>query len=184
MIGSANACGQRRWQTFRTHQYRAQCEGPALQVNFGGEILAHTDAPPVKKTSRTLTYGPYGDIAASFANYWLKFHAVNNAPFAVARSVSREIEVSHWGNIYVEERYLVVSKPSAQTCLCAVLMVSRAACVTSSPLSWTSVVRDACTCKSQHLAVDCHTAHMAARTAYMASEHTLCRGGRRITARS
>jgi len=80
------------------------------QVTFGGEILSHTDAPPVKKTSRTVTYGPYGDISASFANYWLKFHAVNNAPFAVARSVAREIEVSHWGNIYVEERYLVVSQ--------------------------------------------------------------------------
>ena len=79
-------------------------------MTFGGEILSHTDAPPVKKTSRTLTYGPYGDISASFANYWLKFHAVNNAPFAVARSVAREIEVSHWGNIYVEERYWGVSK--------------------------------------------------------------------------
>ena len=82
-------------------------------MTFGGEILSHTDAPPVKKTSRTLTYGPYEDTVASFANYWLKFHAINNAPFAAARSVAREIEVSHWGNIYVEERYLVVRTTQA-----------------------------------------------------------------------
>ena len=78
------------------------------QVTFGGEILSHTDAPPVKKTSRALTYGPYENIGTSFANFWIKFHAVNNAPFAAAKSVHREIEVSHWGNIYVEERYIVV----------------------------------------------------------------------------
>lgn len=34
-------------------------------------------------------------------------HYENNAPFAAAE-VEREIEISHWGNVYVEERYHVV----------------------------------------------------------------------------
>ena len=87
------------------------------QVTFGGEILSNTDAPPVKKSSRALTYGPYENIGTSFANFWVKFHAVNNAPFAAGKSVHREIEVSHWGNIYVEERYLVVGRaPTPMSC--------------------------------------------------------------------
>ncbi len=84
-------------------------------MTFGGEILSNTDAPPVKKASRALTYGPYENIGTSFANFWVKFHAVNNAPFAAGTSVNREIEVSHWGNIYVEERYLVVGRAPSPT---------------------------------------------------------------------
>lgn len=34
-------------------------------------------------------------------------HYENNAPFAAAE-IEREIEISHWGNVYVEERYHVV----------------------------------------------------------------------------
>lgn len=34
-------------------------------------------------------------------------HYENNAAFAAAE-VEREIEISHWGNVYVEERYHVV----------------------------------------------------------------------------
>ena len=80
-----------------------------MQLETGGEILSYTDAPPVKKTNRAVTYGPYGAIDTPFANFWLKTHYVNNAPFAAAT----ELEVSHWGNIYVEERYQLVNSADA-----------------------------------------------------------------------
>lgn len=37
-------------------------------------------------------------------------HCENNAPFVVATEVVRIIEVSHWGNIAVEEAISVVHK--------------------------------------------------------------------------
>ena len=81
----------------------------SVQVVTGGEILSFTDAPQAKKSGKTLSYGPYVDIDAPFFNHSIKFHFVNNAPFAAATQLDRELEVSHWGNIYVEEQYLVVS---------------------------------------------------------------------------
>lgn len=36
-------------------------------------------------------------------------HYENNHPFAHVTELEREIEVSHWGNVYFEERYSLVS---------------------------------------------------------------------------
>ena len=80
-----------------------------VQVVTEGDILSFTDAPPAKKSGKTLSYGPYMDIVATFVNDSIKVHYVNNAAFAAATQLDRELEVSHWGNIYVEEQYLVVS---------------------------------------------------------------------------
>ena len=79
------------------------------QVYTEGEILNFTEAPPVEKKGKVVNYGPYENIDAAFVNFWIKFHYVNNAAFAAATQLDRELEVSHWGNIYVEERYIVVS---------------------------------------------------------------------------
>jgi len=40
-----------------------------------------------------------------FSGGALSVHFENNGPFAEAVSLVREIEVSHWGNVYVEEYY-------------------------------------------------------------------------------
>lgn len=37
-------------------------------------------------------------------------HAENNSPFVVATNVERLIEVSHWGNIAIEEKIALVHK--------------------------------------------------------------------------
>ena len=82
-----------------------------MQIETEGDIFSFTDAPPAKKTKKAVSYGPYEDIDAPFASYGIKLHYVNNSPFAAATQLDRELEVSHWGNIYVEERYAVV-RPS------------------------------------------------------------------------
>lgn len=35
-------------------------------------------------------------------------HYENNHPFAHVTELEREVEVSHWGNVYFEERYSLV----------------------------------------------------------------------------
>ena len=44
---------------------------------------------------------------APFSNATLRLHFENNTPFTVATSLVREVEVSHWGNVYIEEHYLI-----------------------------------------------------------------------------
>ena len=42
-----------------------------------------------------------------FSNATLRLHFENNTPFTVATHLVREVEVSHWGNCYIEEHYLI-----------------------------------------------------------------------------
>ncbi|OCT85830.1 hypothetical protein XELAEV_18023999mg [Xenopus laevis] len=49
-----------------------------------------------------IEYGPFKDIAA-WSQDPLKVHYENNSPFLTITSMTRLIEVSHWGNIAVEE---------------------------------------------------------------------------------
>ncbi|KAE8612267.1 hypothetical protein XENTR_v10012786 [Xenopus tropicalis] len=49
-----------------------------------------------------IEYGPFKDIAP-WSQDLLKVHYENNSPFLTITSMTRLIEVSHWGNIAVEE---------------------------------------------------------------------------------
>ncbi|CAM9253618.1 unnamed protein product, partial [Heterosigma akashiwo] len=62
-----------------------------------------------KRSGATLTFGPHDNTAALAAGAFgsLRAHFMNNFPAAVAHDVFREIEVSHWGNVAVEELYEV-----------------------------------------------------------------------------
>ncbi|KAJ7570060.1 hypothetical protein O6H91_01G105700 [Diphasiastrum complanatum] len=51
-----------------------------------------------------LKYGPYENVAA-FSHQPVTVHFENNQPFAVIKELQREIEISHWGNVYVTENY-------------------------------------------------------------------------------
>jgi oligosaccharyltransferase complex subunit alpha (ribophorin I) len=66
-------------------------------------ILSHTQKPtPVNKQDATLVYGPYKDVAAN-SQTELSVHYENNSPFLAVTHLTRLIEISHWGNIAVEE---------------------------------------------------------------------------------
>lgn len=65
-----------------------------------------TDVHPARSATKSVEYGPYLDTAP-FTSKPIAVHYGNNSPFATARRVDREVEVSHWGNAYFEERYHV-----------------------------------------------------------------------------
>lgn len=57
---------------------------------------------PVAVSDSTITYGPYSDIKP-YSKDELMVHYENNAPFLKVTHLERLIEISHWGNIAVEE---------------------------------------------------------------------------------
>lgn len=57
---------------------------------------------PVSQSDSTIDYGPYQDISALTMKP-LFVHYENNAPFLTVTHLERLIEISHWGNIAVQE---------------------------------------------------------------------------------
>lgn len=65
-------------------------------------IESYTKTKPVSQSESTITYGPY-ENKEPFSEAELRVHSENNTPFLTITSMERVIEVSHWGNIAVEE---------------------------------------------------------------------------------
>lgn len=65
-------------------------------------IESYSKLNPVSQTDSGFTYGPYTD-QKPFAEDELVLHYENNSPFLVLTRLERTLEVSHWGNIAVEE---------------------------------------------------------------------------------
>jgi oligosaccharyltransferase complex subunit alpha (ribophorin I) len=59
---------------------------------------------PVTQDGQSLTYGPYENVDAfSGDGKSVRLHFENNSPFLAIKRLDRLIELSHWGNIAVEE---------------------------------------------------------------------------------
>ncbi|KAI1732893.1 ribophorin I domain-containing protein [Ditylenchus destructor] len=71
--------------------------------------ISFTELSPSKYATDKVTYGAY-EKQKPFVQKPITIHYENNSPFLVATSVERVIEVSHWGNIAVEELIEVVHK--------------------------------------------------------------------------
>lgn len=85
------------------------------------ESYAHAEQPPrpdvVGGASATLlSHGPLEGPRAPFSLLPGRVHFVNNAPFAHAERLEREIEVSHWGNVAVRERLRPLANLGAEHC--------------------------------------------------------------------
>ncbi|XP_052782111.1 dolichyl-diphosphooligosaccharide--protein glycosyltransferase subunit 1-like [Mya arenaria] len=65
-------------------------------------IESYTKTKPVSQSENTITYGPFENKEA-FSEAELRVHSENNTPFLTITSMERVIEVSHWGNIAIEE---------------------------------------------------------------------------------
>jgi len=65
-------------------------------------IENYTKLKPVSQSDSTITYGPYNDIT-KFTLDPLVIHFESNAPFLTVTRLERLIEISHWGNIAVQE---------------------------------------------------------------------------------
>lgn len=65
-------------------------------------VESYSKLKPVTQSDSTIVYGPYNDIAGLTEDK-LVIHYENNAPFLTVTRLERLIEISHWGNIAVEE---------------------------------------------------------------------------------
>ncbi|KAK4302673.1 hypothetical protein Pmani_025252 [Petrolisthes manimaculis] len=65
-------------------------------------IESYSRLKPTAHTDTSITYGPYESVAA-FSEDAMSIHYENNSPFLTVTRLERMIEVSHWGNIAVEE---------------------------------------------------------------------------------
>lgn len=66
-------------------------------------IESYTKLKPVTQSDTTIKYGPYDSIQA-FTLDEMVVHYENNSPFLTVTRLERLIEVSHWGNIAIEEQ--------------------------------------------------------------------------------
>ncbi|EDV24945.1 uncharacterized protein TRIADDRAFT_56383 [Trichoplax adhaerens] len=66
-------------------------------------VESYSKVKPVSLSGSTITYGPYRNTPA-FDGTSVTIHYENNSPFLSVVSLERVIEVSHWGNIAVEEK--------------------------------------------------------------------------------
>jgi oligosaccharyltransferase complex subunit alpha (ribophorin I) len=58
-----------------------------------------------KQEGSTVKYGPFKSEVEAYTAAPSKIHYANNHPFATFTNVIREVEVSMWGNVAVEEHY-------------------------------------------------------------------------------
>lgn len=65
-------------------------------------IESYSRLKPTTHTDTSITYGPYEGVQG-FSVDPMNIHYENNAPFLTVTRLERVIEVSHWGNIAVEE---------------------------------------------------------------------------------
>ena len=70
-------------------------------------IESYSKLKPSSSADNTITYGPYKDIKP-YSVHEMKIHFENNSPFLTVKDMTRWIEVSHWGNVAVEETYHLV----------------------------------------------------------------------------
>lgn len=65
-------------------------------------VESFTKVKPFSQLDGLVNYGPYANIGP-FTEKELSLHYKNNSPFLTVTRVERLIEVSHWGNIAIEE---------------------------------------------------------------------------------
>ena len=70
-------------------------------------IESYTKLGNAKLQGSELKYGPYENLPP-FSYLPIVVHFENNQPFAVAKELVREIEISHWGNIQITEHYSII----------------------------------------------------------------------------
>jgi oligosaccharyltransferase complex subunit alpha (ribophorin I) len=92
---------------FITNAYYYSIYDTAKQTTVVNTVSSNIESytqgvKPVSKSENSVTYGPFEDIKAS-SEAQITIHYENNTPFLSVTEMDRLIEVSHWGNIAVEE---------------------------------------------------------------------------------
>ncbi|PVD24403.1 hypothetical protein C0Q70_14885 [Pomacea canaliculata] len=71
-------------------------------VTSSAVVESYTKTKPVSISDNVITYGPF-ENRLPFSEAPLRVHEENNAAFLTVTYLERIVEVSHWGNIAVEE---------------------------------------------------------------------------------
>ncbi|XP_071710695.1 dolichyl-diphosphooligosaccharide--protein glycosyltransferase subunit 1A [Rutidosis leptorrhynchoides] len=70
-------------------------------------VESYSKLENTKYSGSEIKYGPYENVPAlSYSP--VVIHFPSNKPFAVAKELVREIEISHWGNVQVTEHYNLI----------------------------------------------------------------------------
>ena len=80
------------------------------------KIESFNRVSPTNSADKTITYGPYSNVAP-FSSAKVDIHFENNGPFLAVAELERIIEVSHWGNVAVEEHIHI---KHIGKCMCSV----------------------------------------------------------------
>ncbi|KAI9073695.1 hypothetical protein K1719_044359 [Acacia pycnantha] len=70
-------------------------------------IESYTKLENTKLHGSEIKYGPYENLPP-FSYLPIVIHFESNHPFAVAKELIREVEISHWGNVLVTEHYSLI----------------------------------------------------------------------------
>ncbi|XP_059637598.1 dolichyl-diphosphooligosaccharide--protein glycosyltransferase subunit 1A [Cornus florida] len=71
------------------------------------KVESYTKLENTKVSGSEIKYGPYENLP-SFSYSPIVIHFESKQPFAVARELVRELEISHWGNVQVTEHYNLI----------------------------------------------------------------------------
>ncbi|KAI5718338.1 hypothetical protein M8J77_019701 [Diaphorina citri] len=86
--------------------YKTTSQKTTIQVGTK-KVESFSKLNPTSQIDTSIVYGPYKNIAPLSFNK-LSVHYENNSPFLVVENLERSIEVSHWGNIAIEEKIEIV----------------------------------------------------------------------------
>ena len=86
--------------------YKVKSQVTNVKVGTPAIESYSSDVKPAENRGNSIVYGPYRDIAP-FKSANFRVHYTNDRPFFVVESVERTVEISHWGNLAVEEHYEV-----------------------------------------------------------------------------
>lgn len=83
--------------------YLVQSQSTTVKLS-STKIISKTEKSPTSSKGDMINYGPYDDVPP-FSFSEMRLHYENNKPIITVTSLIKEIEISHWGNVAVEETY-------------------------------------------------------------------------------
>lgn len=68
------------------------------------QMVSITEDETLDKKSKQVSYGPFKDVEP-LKHEFMRVHYQKNTPLPIFTESSRTIEISHWGNINIEEHF-------------------------------------------------------------------------------
>lgn len=87
--------------------YAVKVQSLSVKLPQDPKVESYTKLDNTKLVGSEIKYGPYENLPP-FSYSPIIVHFENNHPFAVAKELLREIEISHWGNVQVTEHYNLI----------------------------------------------------------------------------